>query len=238
MPDKYFIKDGYKSQSQAITFEGDQAGSYWTDWRIRLATTNLYQYYIYYSAFSLFKARGYKKVMDLGCGLPVKMNLLFSPLNTDIVLADQPMVNEIAKQIFPQARFVPLNLENCDSDLEEKFDMIIYSDVIEHLLDPDVSLNFILRHILPGGLVIISTVERDYLHGKDCMASSKPEHVREWNSPEFHAYIQSRGFRILKHDLLPQQKINMIEYLTSRLLAPIVKTKKWSSCQMLVCEIA
>jgi 2-polyprenyl-3-methyl-5-hydroxy-6-metoxy-1,4-benzoquinol methylase len=62
----------------------------------------------------------------------------------------------------------------------EPYDVIVASEVIEHVLDPDRLLENIVRHLAPGGLVIVTTPNgwgpwelSNYL---------RPRHVaRRWN---------------------------------------------------------
>jgi SAM-dependent methyltransferase len=40
---------------------------------------------------------------------------------------------------------------------DERFDVIVASEVIEHVLDPDALLANVVRHLAPDGLVIVTT---------------------------------------------------------------------------------
>jgi hypothetical protein len=75
----------------------------------------------------------------------------------------------------------------------EDHDLIICSDVIEHLKNPEDLLSFISK--MNFKLLVISTPDRDkvqsYHFGRLFNGPpSNREHVREWNSAEFKKLIQ------------------------------------------------
>ncbi|MEM9882426.1 MAG: methyltransferase domain-containing protein, partial [Planctomycetota bacterium] len=78
-------------------------------------------------------------------------------------------------------------------------DLVMSVDVIEHMLDPDLLLDFIRGHTHADSWVVVSTPERDVRRGPDNMKSKKAEHVREWNQSEFAAYLDDRGFEVVEH---------------------------------------
>ena len=234
MRDQYYIKPGYRANEQALTFEGVEPGTYWTNGRIQAA--GYYQYYVYAKCLSMMQRQGYKNLMDVGCGAPVKVKELLYPWYDDVELVDQPSVAQIATEILPGCRFTSADLEDIDLNLSRKFDLIVCADVVEHLINPDNCLEFIRHHLAPYGLAVISTPERDYVRGKSCDYSPKPEHVREWNSEEFEQYITSRGFEIVESLWLPQGRLRQFEFLISRLFSPFLRNYRWSSCQVVVCR--
>lgn len=79
--------------------------------------------------------------------------------------------------------------------------MIICSDVIEHLVDPDILLSFLEKSNFK--FLILSTPERDSVQMKQrgLLWDGPPvneAHVREWNFEEFEQYI-SYKFKIIDH---------------------------------------
>jgi SAM-dependent methyltransferase len=234
MPERYCTKTGYRPNEQALTFEEDESGAYWTQWRIEAAA--VFQYYVYKKCLSLLQSRGYDSLLDVGCGFAVKVKQLLAPHCHDIVLIDQPSLAQPLSQLLPQSEFIPVNLERINFDLSRKFDLIVCADVLEHLLNPDNCVAFIRRHLASNGLAVFSTPERDHLRGKSCDHSPKPEHVREWNGAEFAEYITSRGFEIVEHLYLPQRRLSQAEFLCSRILSRFIRNRRWSSCQVIVCR--
>lgn len=242
MVERFCVKPEYRCNKQAVSFDDGKINTYWSDQRIEASIYYHYQYYVYKKSLRLFLSKAYKSLLDVGCGLPLKTKSFFAPHCNDIVLIDQPSLAQIAQQILPKYKFIPSNLEHINFELSKKFDLIICSDVLEHLLNPDNCVAFIKRHIALNGLVVFSTPERDYLRGKDCNYSPKNEHVREWNSSEFGQYLKSHGFRIMEQLQVPQIKLRSIELLSSRILPRRVWSRgqnlrrRWGSCQVVICK--
>lgn len=236
MQHQYYIKPGYCPNQQALTYEKDLKGTYWTETRINSAINN--QYYVYQYSLGLLRKYKYNSILDVGSGPPTKIKQFFTLYCKDIVLVDQPSLRQLVKQILPEAQFIEADLENIDLNLLNKFDLIICADVLEHLLNPDNCVNFIKKHLASNGLAVLSTPERDYLRGRNCNHSPKPEHVREWNSQEFVQYIASHGFKIVKQLWFPQVKLSQTEFILSRLVLRFIHSHRWSACQVLVCKLA
>lgn len=238
--DNYFIKQGYVSHTIAQTFDEESNTTYWTPYRLSLA--KIFQYYVYRYAKELIQHHQIQSLLDIGSGPPMKLAAMIEPMIDDITLMDQPNVEEIALEILPSATFIATNLETITPNIARKFPMIICADVIEHLLNPQPTMNFIYDHLEPNGYAILSTPERDFLRGYDCMQSPKKEHVREWNQAEFRLYVESCGFDVIAHEVYPQKMINPILFIFSRTIPKFVWTKstslrkQWGGCQMIVCQ--
>ena len=231
--DNYCIRADYLPRESAETIELSP-GEYWTADRKRLAAE--YQYDVYeYVARLLGEGRDCL-ILDVGCGYPIKAATLLRSRCQRLVLADQPTLQETIAKDFPDLEFIPINLAN-PSGLGQKFDVIVCADVIEHLLDPDPAMSFFRHHLSPKGRLVLSTPERIISRGPDCVTSDKPEHVREWAYDEFANYVESRGFVVREHKLLPVQKLPKTETLARRLLVSVRKTRRWAGTQMVICEL-
>jgi SAM-dependent methyltransferase len=230
---QYFIRDDYVSNTVAHSFDNDDSKNYWNVHRIK--RSRYYQYDVYQTAKHLILEYGYQSVLDVGSGPPLKVKEAVYPVCSDITFVDQPSVNDVVLSILPSTLFVPVNLEMCDTvKLGRQFDVIIFSDVVEHLVDPTSCLHFIKRHLAANGRVIISTPEREILRGPDCTTSPKPDHIREWAYSEFSDYILSLGFTIENHKLLPPEKLWPFEKQLTRLTNQLFK--RYHGCQMIVAK--
>lgn len=135
-------------------------------------------------------------MIDVGCGSAFKLNHFFAGKAPRVVGVDQLQAVTWAKNQWKNGiEFIATNLEAPD-ELNEKFDLVICSDVIEHLADPDALLAWLRRLLAPGGVIILSTPDRAVLYGKDFMEPRNPEHVREWTFDEFASYVRRAGFTI------------------------------------------
>ncbi len=233
--DKYFIKDGYKCGTKNTTFSEEKSGSYWD--KERIFFSQYYQYHVYKLARRIIKSnKEINSVVDIGCGAGIKLVKLIHPVCPNITGIDQASAINFCNNFHKKGKFIIDNIERPEVDLP-KYDLIISSDVIEHLLDPDNLLNYIKNLARAQTLIIISTPDRDILRGANCMSSPKPEHVREWNRREFKMYLEDRGFEILQHLRAPFMKFSLHPkvYLTYR--AIIKKTKTRLTNQIVVCKI-
>jgi len=193
----YFIKEGYKVQIKKNILPQGGENSYWNETRI--FTSGYYQYGVYEYAKKIIKKNNkIKNVADIGCGVGTKLMKLIKPLGVEVTGIDQKEAIEYCRKVYREGSFLIDNFENPTFN-GSKFDLIICSDVIEHLVEPDNLLNYIGRLCHNDSLIILSTPERDRFRGKDCMHSPMAEHVREWNWEEIETYVKSRGFSIIEH---------------------------------------
>ena len=229
----FCIRGDYVSRANASTFVED-GSDYWT--QARIARSGIYQYYVYKKASDILRVTTNSSYLDVGCGYPKKIENFIHPVTSNITVIDQPSMEETIKRAFPSFRFISMDLENPRQDLQEQFDCVCASDVIEHLLNPDPLMTFIRRVTKPSGTILISTPERDMQRGHDCLHSPQPEHVREWTSAEFSDYLRQHGFRILEHHLLPKGRLLGWEEKLLPLIGSIYK-KRYLSCQLVVCKL-
>jgi len=232
--DNYCIRGDYKARKTAETIESCE-GDYWTPSRIQLSLK--YQYYVYQLAAALIASRdpGKRKVADVGCGYPFKASAYLDPVAESLLLYDQETMNAVIGRDFPHLQFQAIDLEN-PGDPITAVDVVVCSDVIEHLLDPDPCLKMLTRMLAPDGVLILSTPERDVLRGENCLTSHKPEHVREWTKAEFADYLKSRNLTILDHGLAPEKKLSTIGNLLLPIASKLLKNRKWNGCQYVVCQ--
>lgn len=233
---RYCIRPDYQPNLARVARVPAQGPRYWTAERIALATE--YQYDVYRMAAALMREPGVTSVLDVGCGPPVKLKSLLPGKALTVHLVDQPESAPLAAEVLPAARFTATDLETIDVDLGQRFDLAICADVIEHLRNPDPCLAFMRRHLSPGGVLLISTPERDILRGRDCRSCAHPEHVREWNGEEFARFLQSRGWQVLKRGNLPQQRTSAPFRLLGSLLERLGIPPRWYSCQFALCRPA
>lgn len=235
MMQDYKIKPGYRPNLVQGTLDTPGGGPYWS--AERRASARVYQYYVYlHAARRLARQSTLPAVMDVGCGYPWKFARMIRPVAGRQLLVDQPSTASMVRELCPGADFLGMDLERIDRELPERFDLVICADVLEHLVNPDPCVAFIRRHLSASGLAMLSTPERDFLRGPDCDYCPKREHVREWNSGEFSAYLHSRGFTISEQRWFPQRQLTRFEYVLSRAIGPRRWPRRWASCQMAVCR--
>lgn len=197
----YFIKDGYRVNGTVITHEGVSGEAYWTQERLKLSLC--YQYPVYKFACSLLQAGGINRVIDVGCGVGTKLEMLHDAFpHVEIIGIDQPSTIGFCQKHHRFGRWIADDLEQPGTATAGLTgDLVICADVIEHMGDPDILLRYLKQRTAPGGRILLSTPERDLLRGRACNHSPNRYHVREWNRAELTAYLSHAGFSIVEHRL-------------------------------------
>ncbi len=157
--------------------------------------TDGWQREVYEYAQNVMRDRQFTSVYDIGCGSAYKLLKYMGQYDTcgfDVL----ETVNYL-RQAYPQRRWAECRLS--DRGLRAP-DLVVCSDVIEHVLDPDELVAFIKG--LHAKLIIFSTPDRDLVYPPgDPYRAGPPRnetHVREWNLREFNRYI-ARSFPIVHH---------------------------------------
>lgn len=151
---------------------------------------------VYKIASIIANLHNLNKIMDIGCGSGFKLLKYFK--NKDTVGIDIPEVVENLKELYRDRKWLNSDFRG---EWIGKIDLVICSDVIEHLIDPDELLTFVKR--VNPRFFIVSTPNRDTIDPvKYPTSQSGPPmnkwHVREWSFQEFNDYI-SKTFKILSH---------------------------------------
>ena len=153
------------------------------------SSTDEWQKEVYEYAKNIFIENEFQSILDIGTGSGYKLIKYFSNFKT--LGIDIPSTVSFLKEKYPTRdwsdSFTPVLT----------YDMIISSDVIEHIPDPDQLLQLI-ENCNPK-LIVLSTPVRELLY--DEFHSGPPKnrsHVREWSMTEFYNYINSR-FHIIDH---------------------------------------
>lgn len=192
---RYCIRSDYQPNA-VLTHEQDSPEEYWTESRIRASL--VYQYPVYMLAKKLIVERRIEKVIDVGCGVATKLELLHKSLpHVQYAGIDQEHAIQVCRERRTFGHWFVDDFDNPSDELNDlKAGLVICSDVIEHLGDPDKLLSYLKRRVQEDGIILLSTPDRDGLRGKDSAACPNKYHVREWNRPELRAYLESRGFRV------------------------------------------
>lgn len=221
---KYNLEDGYicnlGSNGKAIPYLDDKHSS------------GLYQYKVYLYARKIINSNRINSVLDIGCGYGIKLKEIIYPGCSNIIGIDCEDAIKYCRNSYDFGEWYKDDIEKPVLELNRKFDMIISSDVIEHLVDPNKLLDYIKLYSHNDTQIIISTPDRDKIR---CQSKVGPtinrHHVREWNMPEFNAYVKSRGVKILKHFLLAEKLPNYAEYIKKILLFESIRKIQVVHCK-------
>lgn len=175
----YCIHDGYSPRQTTVYFDDASNDDQW-------------QVEVYRFAREVCDKHGLKAICDLGCGSGYKLVTYFKEFAT--IGVDLPATCDYLRKKWPDRCWIEANHDVVPS---KQIDLVIASDVIEHVLDPDELLGYI-KQLCPKH-VVLSTPDRNLLRvGTHDGPPKNPAHVREWSFAEFHAYI-GHWFQIEEH---------------------------------------
>jgi SAM-dependent methyltransferase len=137
-----------------------------------------------------------RRVLDAGCGLGYGAAMLQLAGASEVIAVDVAgEIVEVARQRVP----AEVTCETADvADLpydDDSFDMVVSFEVIEHVDRPDAVLDEFARVLGPGGLLVISSPDRERY------VSGNPHHRHEYLRDELRSALQNR-FRSV--ELVPQ----------------------------------
>jgi len=175
----YFVHDGYRPRERAIYFDDTQ-------------NTDQSQLEVYEFAKEVCDREKLSFVYDIGCGSGYKLMKYFGDRQT--VGIDLPRTNDWLKRKYPGRIWQdPDSLAGSDA----RVDLVIASDVIEHLENPD-QLMVTIQNLRPR-YIVLSTPDRNLLRvGTHNGPPANPAHIREWSFVEFGAYVREY-FPVLEH---------------------------------------
>lgn len=148
---------------------------------------------------------GVKAVLDVGCSRGATGRALRARGVARIVgIEPDPEDAAAAAEVYD--RVLPSRLESAAGELLEKFDAVLFGDVLEHLADPSEALVLAREWLAPGGVVVASvpnighwSIVDDLLRGRfDYVPYSllSGTHVRFFTRRTLADLFESSGYRI------------------------------------------
>ena len=161
------------------------------------ANTDEWQNEVYALAQIEFSKRQYRRIVDVGCGSAFKLVKYFPPHAT-VGFEIEPALSYV------KARY-PNRTWRGGTELRPALhdaDMIICSDVIEHLDDPADLLDAFAQS--PSELFVVSTPALEVVVELGWSTRLGPpgnvSHIREWTTVEFARFV-SRHLKIISHQI-------------------------------------
>ena len=168
---KYGIKSGYFHRNKIIHFDDSNNKDEW-------------QKEVYEFAFDYYNQNKFTSIIDIGCGSAYKLLKYFQDQQFIGVEVEPTLQN--LKKLYPDKVWL-----NFFEIKDISVDLVICSDVIEHIENPAEFIDFLNRNI-NFKKIIISTPERDLMHSKLHYGPTKNIcHYREWNSKELKNFLAS-----------------------------------------------
>jgi hypothetical protein len=139
----------------------------------------------------------------VGCGSGFKLLKNFQSVQTIGIEVD-PTYTWLSHQ-YPQQKWFKFDAVD-PSALAA--DLVICADVIEHMQDPGILIDFIRK--IRFRILILSTPEREAVAGRsDYGPPENTSHFREWSAGEFAAYL-SDFFEIQEQKIFPGKSTTQV----------------------------
>ena len=145
------------------------------------------------------------KILDVGCGGGIICEPL-ARLGAKVTGIDFAPNNIIAAKIHSKKNKLKINYINKDiekSKLDEKFDVILMFEVLEHLDNWKKTIKNIKKNLNKNGLIIISTINRNLL--SKLFAINIAENILHWIPKGTHDYNKLIKPEELKKILLKEK---------------------------------
>lgn len=150
-----------------------------------------YQDEVYSLAKKISDSQKYNKIIDIGTGSGFKLVKYFD--NAYTIGVDLEPTISFLKKTYPNKNWCDLS----DIDKNTEFDLVICSDVIEHIPEPNSFIEEINK--INFKKVLFSTPERLTMYGFNQQGPPvNTAHVREWTMDELKEYI-GRFYNIENH---------------------------------------
>lgn len=189
----YFIRDGYEHRAEVPAFDDTPFEAEFQG--------EVYQY-----ARQVADAEKFARVMDIGCGSGFKLVTVF--FDRETLGVDSPATVDFLNRRWPGRAWKTSDF----SDLSFQPELLICSDVIEHVLDPNALLKY-FRDLRPRRIVLSTPAREQLCIGTDCGPPKNIHHVREWAMQEFHAYLKSQ-FRVREHFIVNGTQVADLELIS------------------------
>ena len=146
------------------------------------------------------------QVLDLGCGNGALCRYLHEAgcVVTGVDVSAPGIA--VAKKAYPQIRFETLGVyDDPPDDLHEAFDVVISTEVVEHLYFPRELPRQIKRMLKPGGMALITTPYHGYLKNLALCVLNKWDshhdvfwdhgHIKYWSRATLEKLFTDEGFQ-------------------------------------------
>jgi 2-polyprenyl-3-methyl-5-hydroxy-6-metoxy-1,4-benzoquinol methylase len=153
-----------------------------------------------------------ESTLDIGCGNGQLCKLLNdNKMGGGKIIGIDPSESGIANAriILPQSKFYCMGIYDSPNKIEENnFDIVISTEVIEHLFYPRELLRFAKAKLNPGGYLLLSTPYHGYLKNLILSIYDKWDshhtvfwdggHIKFWSRKTLSRLLEEEGFEVEK----------------------------------------
>jgi SAM-dependent methyltransferase len=127
-----------------------------------------------------------RSVLDFGCGAGYVLDYLRGARPAHLAGIDcDPRIVEFARTHYPDVEFEVCDAAHPGLDLGRRFDVVLSFEVLEHIDDQATYLDNMVRHLRPGGTIVVSTPNREVFSLGERVSLHNWTHRRELNRAEF-----------------------------------------------------
>ena len=234
--DNYFIKKDYQINQINLTNDKFNEIKYWN--KNRKLSSKIFQFPVYKFLDSYIKENQITTLIDVGCGIGNKLVYINnSNPNLKIIGIDQKDPIDFCRENYNFGEWIVDDFESKRANLNLKAQLVVCCDVIEHIQNPDLLIDYLKERVKKNGRIILSTPERDRLRGNKNLNSPNKFHVREWNYNELEEYLKHRGFKIINHFVQYPLKFGINFYTLNFFLKRVLKFKPLRYNQLIVLKL-
>jgi 2-polyprenyl-3-methyl-5-hydroxy-6-metoxy-1,4-benzoquinol methylase len=148
-------------------------------------------------------------VFDAGCGNGYTSGILIQNgfRVTGVDVSEQGIV--LARGKYPQGHFEVASVyDELAAKFGNDFDLVLSTEVVEHLYDPRLFMRNLFSLLRPGGHLILSTPYHGYLKNLVLVLSGKMDnhfsalddggHIKFWSNSTMKLLLEDVGFSLLK----------------------------------------
>ena len=166
------------------------------------------QLHVHDAILAAMQSRMPCSVLDLGCGNGFLAGRL-ADLGCEVVGVDPDEKGiQIASKTYPKVRFVREDAASLRvNDVGRTFDVVVSSEVIEHLFDPIDMVGAAYRLLAPAGLFIVSAPYHGYLKNLVLALGGRWDshhttlrsggHIKFWSVRTLTQLLESNGFQVV-----------------------------------------
>lgn len=163
-----------------------------------------------------------KKILDVGSGSGGLIKYYqMETKNISIFEPSKNLYNKIKKK-FKNSK---INYFNNKNKIKQKYDSILYMDVIEHIEDYENEINFILKKINKKGFLIINVPAFNFLYTD---FDKSVGHIKRFTKKDFYYLSKKFNLKIKKLEYYDSIGFILI-FLSKYLLAFYLKTRNVST---------
>jgi 2-polyprenyl-3-methyl-5-hydroxy-6-metoxy-1,4-benzoquinol methylase len=160
-----------------------------------------------------------KRVLDIGCGTGALGELLKKNGNTVEGITYSADEAKIAETRIDKVQVLDLNKPDAvDAAVQGKFDVLLYADVLEHLLDPHGTMKLFMSRLERGGQVFVSLpniacfyIRFGLMFGKFNMSKTggilDETHLHHYTLKTAKEMLNESGLDVLKVDFVPAPSV-------------------------------